>query len=114
MRNAKPSSSDQTVTLARAHLHRSKIIDDPWAEGMLTRRLQLVVQALRRRPFSRYGRSVTYLVFCRPYVLLDDVVRKAIGEGRAPSRDCRRRVRHACLAGPDPRRHRLVRAKGAA
>jgi hypothetical protein len=35
VRDAKPSSSAQTLTLARAHLHRTGVVDDPWAHQML-------------------------------------------------------------------------------
>src|SRR4051794_17738665 len=81
MRNSKPSSSAQTVTLTRAHLHRLKVIADPWAEYLLTPRRRLVVHILRRWPFASYGQSATFSFLAARTCFFDDAVRDAIRDG---------------------------------
>jgi len=81
MRDSKASSSAATVTLARAHLHRLKIIDDPYAEATLSPRLKLTLYALQRWPFSSYGRSATFSFLAARTMFFDESVHEAIREG---------------------------------
>jgi methyltransferase (TIGR00027 family) len=81
MRNSKPSSSAETVTLARAHVHRLKIIDDPCAEAMLSPRLKLTLYALQLWPFSRYGRSTNFSFLAARTMFFDEAVQEATRDG---------------------------------
>jgi methyltransferase (TIGR00027 family) len=81
MRDSKPSSSAQTVTLARAHVHRLGIIHDPYAEQMLSPRLRLALSMLQRWPFERYGRSATFSFLAARTMYFDEAIRKAIEDG---------------------------------
>jgi methyltransferase (TIGR00027 family) len=81
MRDSKPSSSAQTVTLARAHVHRLGIIRDPYAEQMLWPRLRLALYALQRWPFERYGRSATFSFLAARTIYFDEAIRDAIEDG---------------------------------
>jgi methyltransferase (TIGR00027 family) len=81
MRDSKASSSAETVALARAHAHRLKIIDDPYAEGVLSPRHKLTLYALQHRPFSRFGRSATFSFLAARTMFFDEAVREAIRDG---------------------------------
>jgi methyltransferase (TIGR00027 family) len=81
MRDSKPSSSAQTVALARAHLHWAAIVDDPWAERMLMPRRRVAARALRRWPLSRYGQSATFSFLAARTRFFDDAVTDAIEGG---------------------------------
>jgi methyltransferase (TIGR00027 family) len=81
MRGSKASSSAATVTLARAHVHRLKLIDDPYAEAMLSPRLKLTLYALQLWPFSVYGRSATFSYLAARTMFFDEAVQHAIRDG---------------------------------
>jgi methyltransferase (TIGR00027 family) len=81
MRGSKASSSAATVTLARAHVHRLKLIDDPYAEAMLSPRLKLTLYALQLWPFSGYGRSATFSYLAARTMFFDEAVQHAIRDG---------------------------------
>lgn len=81
MRDSKASSSAATVTLARAHLHRLKIIDDPYAEGTLSPWLKLMLYALQRWPVSSYGRSATFSFLAARTLFFDEAIHEAIRDG---------------------------------
>jgi methyltransferase (TIGR00027 family) len=81
MRDSKASSSAATVTLARAHVHRLKLIDDPYAEAMVSPRHKLTLYALQRWPLSAYGRSATFSFLAARTMFFDEAVQHAIRDG---------------------------------
>jgi methyltransferase (TIGR00027 family) len=81
MRGSKASSSAATVTLARAHVNRLRIIDDPYAEATLSPRLKLTLSTLQRWPLSEYGRSATFSFLAARTIFFDEAVQEAIRDG---------------------------------
>ena len=81
MRPDRPSSSAEAVALARAHLHRAGVIDDPYARRFLGRRRRVLERALRVPPLSAYGRSATFAFLAARTCWFDEVVRTEIDAG---------------------------------
>lgn len=81
MQGSRPSSSAQTVTLARAHLTWLGVVEDPFARSLLPWRLSVLEALLRRRPFTRLGRTPTLSFLAARTQFFDDAVREALEEG---------------------------------
>jgi len=81
VRDAKPSSSAQTVTLVRAHLTWVGVLDDPWAETMLRPRWRVMGHAMRRWPLTRYARSAAFSFLAARTLFFDDTVTGALDAG---------------------------------
>lgn len=81
MSSAKPSTSAQQVTLARAHLSSLGILDDPWAEKMLAPPWRELAQALRWPVLSRAGRNKTFAYLGARTCFYDQAVRDAMDDG---------------------------------
>jgi methyltransferase (TIGR00027 family) len=81
VRPDRPSSSAEAVALARAHLHRAGVIDDPYARRFLGRRRRVLERALRVPPLIAYGRSATFAFLAARTRWFDEVVRTEIDAG---------------------------------
>jgi methyltransferase (TIGR00027 family) len=97
----RPSPSAQAVALARAHLHRAGVIDDPWAQRSLTPPRRLLAAALRTWPLRSYGRSPSFAFLAARTRFFDHAVTRALDQG----------VRQVVIlgAGYDSRALRLAR-----
>ena len=81
MREGRPSGSAESVALARAHLHRDGVVDDPYASGFLGPRRRVVAAALRAPLVRAYGRSATFAFLAPRTRRFDAVVLEAIASG---------------------------------
>ena len=81
MRDSKPSSSAQTVALAKAQLHWSGAMNDPFVERLLTARHRAAAGVLRLPALKKYGQSPTFSFLAARSCFFDDAVRNALTEG---------------------------------
>lgn len=81
MRKSKPSSTAQNIALARSHLTRLGILDDPFAEGMLRPWWATMGKALRHRRFAGWARNSTFTYVAARTRFYDDAVTRAIDDG---------------------------------
>src|SRR5688572_17697920 len=89
------------VAVARAHLDRLGVVDDPLAAGMLTGRRRAVLRALGSPLLSRYGRSESFSFLAARTLFFDDAVTAAL--------DAAIRQVVIVAAGYDSRAWRLAR-----
>lgn len=81
MKTARPSSSAQTVALARAHLTWMGVLDDRWAETMLRPPWAAVHRVLRQPLISRLGRNRSFAYLAARTCFYDDIVTRALDDG---------------------------------
>jgi methyltransferase (TIGR00027 family) len=81
VKNARPSSSAQTVALARAHLNWIGVLDDPWAETMLRPPWAAVHRVLRQPLISRLGRNRSFAYLAARTRFYDAMVAGALDAG---------------------------------
>jgi methyltransferase (TIGR00027 family) len=81
VKRARPSSSAQTVALARAHLTWIGVLDDPWAETMLRPPWAAVHRVLRQPLISRLGRNRSFAYLAARTRFYDDMVTGALDAG---------------------------------
>ncbi len=96
-----PSSTAQSVAMARAHLTRLGVIDDPYAKAMLRIPWRVTASALRLPTLRSRGRSPLVAYLAARTLFFDDAVRSALDQG----------IRRVLIvgAGYDSRAWRLAR-----
>ena len=76
-----PSSTAQSVAMARAHLTRLGVIDDPYAEAMLRLPWRVTAKALRLPGLRSRGTGPTFAYLAVRTLFFDAAIRNAIDEG---------------------------------
>jgi len=76
-----PSSTAQSVAMARAHLTRLGVIDDPYAEAMLRLPWRVTAAALRLPGLRSRGTSPTFSYLAARTLFFDAAIRNALDEG---------------------------------
>lgn len=70
-----------TVALARAHLSRLGVVNDPLAEGFLSRPFKITHAMLRRPPLTRFTRTPTLSFLAARTLYFDDAVIDGVANG---------------------------------
>jgi methyltransferase (TIGR00027 family) len=101
MRPGRPSASAEHIALARAHLTRMGVLQDPAAERFLSRRWKIVLDASRDLGFGRFFRGIAMGYLAARTAFYDRFVNGALDDG----------IRQVVLiaAGYDTRAWRLAR-----
>ena len=81
MQASKPSASAETVTVVRAQLHRMGVVNDPFAESMLSARSRWLLRAFELPVLRRYPRNATFSFLAARTRFFDETVTAALNAG---------------------------------